>query len=111
MTQDELEKWIKQLITEDKLNKFYKCKEWRHDVPYTRAVRAASYWPVRDMDNIYENDMLMTEYSIFTPYMGDYYQITPEWAKARTAWWQLLAKIGEGTDISEAVKDFPSQEY
>ena len=71
----------------------------------------SSYWPVRDMGNIYENDMLMTEYSIFTPYMGDYYQISPEWAKARTAWWQLLAKIGEGTDVSEAVKDFPSQEY
>lgn len=79
-----------------------------NDVPYTRAVRATSYWPVRDMDNIYENDMLMTEYSIFTPYMGDYYQITPEWAQARTAWWQLLSKVGTGTDVSEAVKDFPS---
>ncbi len=60
------------------------------------------------MDNIYENDMLMTEYSNFMPYMGDYYQITPEWDKARTAWWQLLAKIADGTDISEAVKGFPS---
>ena len=79
-----------------------------NDVPYTRAVRATSYWPVRDMDNIYENNMLMTEYSIFTPYMGDYYQITPEWAKARTAWWQLLTKIGDGNDVSEAVKGFPS---
>lgn len=29
MTQDALEKWIKQLIEEDKLYKFYKCKEWR----------------------------------------------------------------------------------
>ena len=79
-----------------------------NDVPYTRAVRASSYWPVRDMDNIYENDMLMTEYSNFMPYMGDYYQITPEWDKARTAWWQLLAEIAAGNDISEAVKDFPS---
>ena len=81
-----------------------------NDVPYTRAVRASSYWPVRDMGNIYENDMLMTEYSIFMPYMGDYYQITPEWSEARTAWWQLLAKIGAGTDVSEAVKDFPLPE-
>ena len=81
-----------------------------NDVPYTRAVRATSYWPVRDMDNIYENDMLMTEYSIFTPYMGDYYQITPEWSKARTAWWQLLTKIGDGSDVSESVKNFPSPE-
>ena len=78
-----------------------------NDVPYTRAVRACYYWPVRDMDNIYENDMLMTEYSIFMPYMGDYYQITPEWNKARTAWWQTLAKVGAGNDISETVKDFP----
>ena len=79
-----------------------------NDVPYTRAVRTSSYWPVRDMNNIYENDMLMIEYSNFMPYLGDYYQITPEWDMARTAWWQMLSKVGEGTDISEAVKDFPS---
>ena len=78
-----------------------------NDFPYTKAVRATYYWPVRDMDNIYENDMLMTEYSIFMPYMGDYYQITLEWNKARTAWWQTLAKVGAGNDISETVKDFP----
>lgn len=29
MSQDELEAWIKQLIAENKLYKFYKCKEWR----------------------------------------------------------------------------------
>lgn len=81
-----------------------------NDASYTRAVRASSYWPVRDMDNLYENDRLMTEYSIFMPYMGDYYQNTPEWSQARTAWWQMLAKVGEGADIAEAVKDFPSPE-
>ncbi|MBD5099056.1 MAG: extracellular solute-binding protein [Clostridiales bacterium] len=79
-----------------------------NDATYTKAVQTSSYWPVRDMDNIYQNDILMTEYSIFTPYMGDYYQITPGWAQARTAWWQALAKIGAGTDVSEAVKGFPS---
>lgn len=79
-----------------------------NDAPYIRAVRASSYWPVREMEDIYENDMLMTEYSIFTPYMGDYYQITPGWTEARAAWWQMLKKIGAGTDISEAVKDFPN---
>ncbi len=81
-----------------------------NDDLYTRAVLATSYWPVRDMDDIYENDRLMTEYSIFMPYMGDYYQITAEWTKARTAWWQMLTKIGEGTEVSEAVKGFPSPE-
>lgn len=29
MTQDELEKWIRQLIAEDRLYKFYKSKQWR----------------------------------------------------------------------------------
>ena len=81
-----------------------------NDVPYTRAVRASSYWPVRDVGNIYENDKLMTEYSIFTPYTGDYYQITPKWADARTAWWQMLTKIGSGTSVPEAVKGFLSSD-
>lgn len=81
-----------------------------NDAVYTKAVQAAAYWPVRDMGNIYQNDMLMTEYSIFMQYMGEYHQVTPGWAEARTAWWQMLAKIGAGADISDAVKGFPSPE-
>lgn len=73
-------------------------------------MQTSFYWPVRDMGNIYQNDMLMTEYSIFMQYMGEYHQVTPGWAEARTAWWQMLAKIGAGADISDAVKDFPSPE-
>ena len=78
-----------------------------NNAAYTRAVLTSSYWPVRDMDGIYENDTLMTEYSIFTPYMGDYYQITPGWADARAAWWQMLAKVGAGVDPAQAVEGFP----
>lgn len=78
------------------------------DSLYTRAVLASSYWPVREVGGIYENDILMTEYSVFRLYMGDYYQITPGWAQARTAWWQMLRKIGAGTDVAEAVKGFPA---
>ena len=81
-----------------------------NDPAYARAVRTSSYWPVWDMEDIYENDKLMMKYSLFTPYIGDYYQITPGWAEARTAWWQMLAKIGEGADVSEAVKEFPMQQ-
>ncbi len=71
-------------------------------------MRASSYWPVREIEDIYENDIFMSEYSIFMSYMDSYYQITPNWPQARTAWWQMLAKIGAGTDIPEAVKGFPS---
>lgn len=79
------------------------------DDPYTRLVQTSTYWPVRDIANIYVNDMLMKEYSIFTPYMGDYYQITPGWPNARTAWWQMLQEIGNGADAREAVNGFPAK--
>ena len=80
------------------------------DAVYTRAVQTSSYWPVRDLDGIYENDRLMMEYSIFMPYMGDYHQITPGWADARAAWWKLLARVGEGEDVAQAVRGFPAED-
>lgn len=73
---------------------------------YTRAVQVSSYWPVREVPGLYANDDLMDEYGVFTQYLGDYYQVTSGWANARTAWWQMLQKIGEGADIVEAVREF-----
>ena len=78
-----------------------------NNAQYTRAVQIANYWPVmRDMENIYVNDTLMTEYGAFMPFMGDYYQVTPGWAQARTAWWHMLQQIGTSTDISTATAAF-----
>lgn len=71
-----------------------------------QSVLASSYWPVKDLGNIYEGNDLMTEYSVFIPYMGDYYQVAGGWAQARTAWWNMLQQIGSGTDVSEAVTEF-----
>lgn len=76
------------------------------DKNYAKAVLASSYWPVREMPELYTNDVLMKEYSVFTKYLGDYYQVTPGWADARTAWWNMLKKIGDGADIPQAVKEF-----
>lgn len=73
---------------------------------YTRAVLASTFWPVRDVPQMYENDQLMQEYSIFQQYLGDYYQVTPGWADARTAWWNMLQQIGAGGDIPQAVGEF-----
>lgn len=70
------------------------------------SVKASSYWPVKDLGNIYEGDDLMTEYSTFIPYMGDYYQVVGGWAEARTAWWNMLQQIGSGADVKEAVEEF-----
>ena len=74
--------------------------------PYKRAVLASSYWPVREVGDIYVNDALIKEYGIFNQYMGDYYQVTPGWTKARTAWWKMLQEVGEGVSPSKAVKKF-----
>ena len=70
------------------------------------SVKASSYWPVKDLGNIYEGDDLMTEYSTFVDYMGDYYQVVGGWAEARTAWWNMLQQIGSGTDVKTPVKEF-----
>ncbi len=76
------------------------------DKNYARAVLVSTYWPVREMPELYANDVLMKEYSVFTQYLGDYYQVTPGWADARTAWWNMLQEIGDGADIPQAVKKF-----
>lgn len=70
------------------------------------SVKASSYWPVKDLGNIYEGDDLMTEYSTFVDYMGDYYQVVGGWAEARTAWWNMLQQIGSGTAVADAVATF-----
>lgn len=70
------------------------------------SVKASNYWPVKDIGNIYEDDELMTEYSRFVEYMGDYYQVVGGWAEARTAWWNMLQQIGSDTDVTTAVEDF-----
>ncbi len=76
------------------------------DKNYARAVLASAYWPVREMPELYANDVLMKEYSVFTQYLGDYYQVTPGWADVRTAWWNMLQEVGDGADIPQAVKKF-----
>ena len=79
------------------------------DGQYTRAVLASTYWPVRDIPDIYVNDKLMMEYSVFQQYLGDYYQVTPGWATARTAWWNMLQRVGEGEDAAQAVAEFEEE--
>lgn len=70
------------------------------------CVKASTYWPVKDLGNIYEGDEVMTEYSKFIQYMGDYYQVVGGWAEARTAWWNMLQQIGSGADAATAVAEF-----
>ena len=76
------------------------------------AVKASTYFAVRDksddvdLSNIYEGNDIMSEYTKLMPFLGDYYQVVPGWAEARTAWWNMLQQVGAGTDVTEAVTAF-----
>lgn len=71
------------------------------------SVLASTYFPVRaSVGDIYEGDPIMSEYSKFMPYLGDYYQVVPGWAEARTAWWNMLQQVGSGVDVTTAVNEF-----
>ena len=71
------------------------------------SVLASTYFPVRSsVGDIYAGNDIMSEYSKFMNYLGDYYQITPGWATARTEWWNMLQRVGTGEDVSTAVATF-----
>ena len=46
------------------------------------------------------------EYGMFTKYLGDIYQITPNWATQRTEWWNLLQRIFAGGDVATEVATY-----
>ena len=71
------------------------------------AVAASTYFPVRDVNVTYASGAdIMAEYNKLMPMLGDYYQVAPNWAEARTAWWNMLQKVGTGADVAAAVKEF-----
>ena len=71
------------------------------------SVLASTYFPVRSsVGDLYAGNEIMSEYSKFMNYLGDYYQITPGWATARTEWLNMLQRLGTGEDVTTAVKTF-----
>ncbi|MCC8141546.1 MAG: extracellular solute-binding protein [Lachnospiraceae bacterium] len=79
------------------------------------AVIAANYFAVRDsvdgtdISTIWADNEIMDEYGVLMQYMGDYYQVTPGWAEARTAWWNMLQQVGQGGEITETVAQFNAE--
>ena len=76
------------------------------------AVKASTYFAVRDksddvdLSGIYEGNDIMSEYTKLMPFLGDYYQVVPGWAEARTAWWNMLQQVGAGAGVAESVTAF-----
>ena len=73
------------------------------DAQYTKAVEATTFAPVRDVDGIYATNELFPEYSLLSPLMGDYYQITKGWTQARTEWWNMLQRVDASDGSVEAI--------
>ena len=72
-----------------------------------KAVKTSTYFSVKSsLSDLYKDDEIMSEYQKLMPYLGDYYQVVPGWAEARTAWWNMLQQVGAGTDVATAVNEF-----
>ena len=69
------------------------------------AVKAAGCFPVRsaadgvNLSGIWSGSDVMQAYGRLTDQLGNYYQLTPGWATARTEWWNLLQRIENGGDV------------
>ncbi len=82
------------------------------------AVRASNFFAARSAVagkalDVWSDNEIMAEYTKLMPFLGDYYQVTKGWAPARTAWWNMLQKVGasDGSEaaITAAVKDYCGQ--
>ena len=87
--------------------------KWMCDSEHTvDAVKTANYFAARsaaegtDLSAIWADNDIMNDYQVLMPYLGDYYQVTKGWAGARTEWWTMLQKVGEGADIAETVATY-----
>ena len=101
---------------EKKIENAKKFIKYFCDGPKTaEAVKTAKYFAVRsvadgkDISNIWADNETMNEYTILMQYLGDYYQVTTNWANARTAWWNMLQAVGSGKDIATSLKDYCAQ--
>ena len=69
------------------------------------AVKAAGCFPVRDtvdgadLRNIWAGSDVMTEYAKLTDFLSGYDALPPGWATARTEWWNMLQRVGNGGDV------------
>ena len=74
------------------------------------AFAASTYFPVKaSVTDVYtgtETEALMNEYNKLMGLLGDYYQVVPGWATARTEWWNMLQRVGAGGDVATEVGVF-----
>ena len=75
------------------------------------SVLASGFFPVHEnLTDVYEGteyaDTMKLFSEKFMPSFGDYYQVVPGWATARTEWWNMLQRIGQGGDVKTEITTF-----
>ena len=75
------------------------------------SVQTTGYFPTHEkMTGVYDGTDIADTMKMFTeqfmPHFGDYYQVVPGWAQARTEWWNMLQKIGQGGDVKTELAAF-----
>ena len=71
-----------------------------------KSAYATGFFPARaSFGDIYTGTEKAenAEFAVFTPYLGDIYDITPGWAAQRTEWWNLLQRIFASGDVAAEV--------
>ncbi|MBE5956205.1 MAG: extracellular solute-binding protein [Lachnospiraceae bacterium] len=74
------------------------------------SVKATGFFPVKaSYGNVYagtEDEARMGNYTSMMPYLGAYYNVAPNWAEQRTAWWGMLQEVFAGTAVEQAVATY-----
>ena len=75
------------------------------------SVPTTGNFPTHEkMTGVYDGTEIADTMKMFTeqfmPHFGDYYQVVPGWAQARTEWWNMLQKIGQGGDVKTELAAF-----
>lgn len=77
------------------------------------SVRLTGFFPVRaSQGDVYagtDDAERMANYTQLMPYLGDYYNVTPNWTEQRNNWFNMLQEVMvKGTPAQAAADDFMS---
>ncbi len=80
------------------------------------AVIASKFFAARtavdgeDLSGMWGDNEFLNNYNkTIMPNLGDYYQVTRNWPVARTAWWNMLQRIGAGGNVADEVAAFDAE--
>ena len=76
------------------------------------SVYATGFFPVRSsLGDIYAGTEKegYSEFMMFMPYLGDYYNVTPKWTEQRTAWFEMLQAAFSSGDAASALAEYDAK--